>query len=141
MTEGLRRRAQELAGEVVLSDDPGDVVRSAREHHDFTQAWLAPHLGVRRESLSRIESGHSSPQLAVVDRFARVLALARHVRDVTARAEAGDQPPDPDAFEAAGRSLGLDPDETARVAAEAVAGYRAKRRSLLEGVDEAGGSR
>lgn len=135
MSEGIEGRAVELAGQVVVSDQPGQVIRSSREHHGFTQAWLAPRLGVRRESLSRIESGRSSPTLRVVDRFARVVALARHVREVTARSETGPSLPSPDRFEAAGRTLDLTREETLEIAEEAIEGYEAKRRSLLEGVD------
>lgn len=139
MSEGVEDVAVELAGQVVVSDQPGQVIRSAREHHGFTQSWLAPQLDVRRESLSRIESGHSSPTLRVVDRFARVIALARHVREATARSETGSENPDPRGFEAVGRSLGLTRAETREVASEAIRQYEEKRRSLLEGVDDDGG--
>lgn len=135
MEEGVRARAVELAGEVVVSEDAGNVIRAAREHHGFTQSWLAPRLGVRRESLSRIESGRSSPTLSVVDRFARVMALARHVRQATARSEKTRQAPEAGQFSAAGRALDLTAQETETIAAEAISQYKAKRRSLLEGVD------
>ncbi|PSG98183.1 hypothetical protein BRD56_01670 [Thermoplasmatales archaeon SW_10_69_26] len=135
MSDGVRSVAVELAGEVVVGDGAGDVIRSTREHHGFTQSWLAPRLGVRRESLSRIESGQSNPTLGVVDRFARVMALAHHVRQATARSEKATSTPDPGGFDAAGRALDLTPEETEAIAAEAVSQYRAKRESLLEGVD------
>jgi DNA-binding XRE family transcriptional regulator len=135
MAEGVRRRAIELAGEVVVDGHAGDVIRSTREHYGFTQSWLAPRLGVRRESLSRIESGRSSPTLGVVDRFARVIALAHHVRQTAARSEASGRRLDPESFESAGRQLDLDPSEAETIAAEAVSQYQAKRRQLLEGVD------
>lgn len=143
MSEGIRGRAIELAGEIVVSDRTGHAIRTAREHHGFTQSWLAPRLDVRRESLSRIESGRSSPRLEVVDRFARVIALAHHVRQTKARSEARSGSLDPGAFEAAGRTLGLSAEEARAIAAEAIAQYEAKRRSLLEGVDVEldGGSR
>lgn len=135
MTEGIRRRMIELAGEAVVSEQTGDVMRSAREHYGFTQSWLAPRLDVRRESLSRIESGRSSPTLSVVDRYARVMALAHHVRQTAARSEKSSTAPDPTGFEAAGRALGLTPEETRAIAAEAISQYEAKRRQLLESVD------
>jgi ribosome-binding protein aMBF1 (putative translation factor) len=142
MQEAVRRRAIELAGEVVVNDHPGDVIRSEREHYGFTQSWLAPRLGVRRESLSRIESGRSSPTLSVVDRFARVMSLARHVRQAAARSETSKAAPDAGAFETVGRELDLDPEETRAIAAEAISRYEDKRRQLLESVDaDDGGSR
>lgn len=135
MEQGLRERAMRLAGEVVVGNQPGKVIRSAREHHNFTQTWLAPKLDLRRESLSRIESGRSSPTIGVVDRFARVITLARHVREATARSEKSREEMDPARFEAAGRPLGLTPAQVREIAAEAIAGYEAKREQLLEGVD------
>lgn len=142
MQEAVRRRAVELAGEVVVSDQAGDVIRSTREHYGFTQSWLAPRLGVRRESLSRIESGRSNPTLSVVDRFARVMALAHHVRRAAAQSETSRTAPNVSVFDQAGRTLDLDPDETQAIATEAIARYEDKRRQLLEGVDaDDGGSR
>lgn len=141
MSEGVTEGAVRLAGEIVISDTPGQAVRDARTRYGFTQTWLAPHLGVRRESLSRIESGHSKPTLDVVSRFARVISLARHVRSEAARLESTPQEPDPDSFRQAGRSLGLDEQTTDAVAERALDAYNEKRRELLEGIGSTGGSR
>jgi DNA-binding XRE family transcriptional regulator len=141
MSEGLRDEAAAIAGNVVLSDEPGQQMRAAREHHEFTQSWLAPKLGVRRESLSRIESGRSSPTLAVVERFARVVALARHVRDEVAKTEQGQETPPANAAVTVGRRLGLDAGEAEEIARAAIEAYRDKRRSLLEDIDANGGDR
>lgn len=140
MVEGLRDTAVELAGEIVISDAPGDRIRDARTRYGFTQTGLAPHLEVRRESLSRIEGGHSKPTLDVVARFARLIALARHVRSEAARLERTPQSPDPRSFRSAGAELDLEPDTADAVAQRALEAYDEKRKELLEGIDSTGGS-
>lgn len=141
MDEGPLDAAIRLAGEIVVSDAPGDRVRQARTRYGFTQTWLAPHLDVRRESLSRIESGHSNPTLGVVSRFARLISLARHVRSEAARLEGTPQDPDPAGFRAVGRQLGLADATTVELAQRAIEAYDEKRRELLEGIEPTGGSR
>lgn len=141
MVEGLSDAAVQIAGEVTLSDAPGQRMREARTRYGFTQTWLAPHLDVRRESLSRIESGHSKPTLQVVERFAKIMALARHVRAQAARLENTPNDPDPRSFRTAGREVGLDPETTDDVARQAIDAYTEKRRDLLEGLETSGGSR
>lgn len=134
MPEGLAADAARLAGEIVISDAPGQRVRDARTGCGFTQTDLAPHLDVRRETLSRIERGRATPTLDVVSRFARTVTLARHVRSEAARLETRAQDPDPRTFRAAGRRLDLGPDRADAIAREALEAYDAKRRQLLEGV-------
>ncbi len=129
-----RDAARELAGEVVLHTAPGDVIRAARDRYGFAQAWLAGHLGVRRESLSRIESGHSKPTLDVVARFARIMALSRHVRAYAARLEKAGGNPNYVYVRTLGKELDLDQETVDDVAREALESYSAKRASLLEGV-------
>lgn len=133
--------AIELAGEVVLRDAPGEVIREARNRYGFTQAWLAKHLDVRRESLSRIESGHSKPTLDVVARFARILSLARHVRAYAARQEKDGGKPNYVHFRTIGRELGLSTETSDEVAREALESYSAKRDALLEDITRSAGER
>lgn len=110
------------------------MIRAARDRYGFTQAWLAGHLGVRRESLSRIESGHSKPTLDVVARFARIMALARHVRAYAARLEKAGGNPNYVYVRTLGKELDLDQETVDDVTREALASYSAKRASLLEGI-------
>jgi DNA-binding XRE family transcriptional regulator len=134
MPEGLPAEAARIAGEIVVSDDPGERVRRARTRCGFTQTELAPHLDVRRETLSRIERGRATPSLDVLARFARAIALARHVREAAARLETRSREPDPRRFRAAGARLGLDPERGRDIAADALDAYDTKRRELLEDV-------
>lgn len=126
--------AVRVAGEIAVSPTPGQRVREARERCGFTQTDLAPHLDVRRESLSRIERGHAKPTLDVLSRFARVVALAKHVRAEAARRETRARDPEPREFRAAGVRLNLDVGRIEAIAQEALEAYHDKRRQLLEDV-------
>lgn len=134
MDQGLAAEAERFAGEITLSEGPGDKVRTARKRCGFTQTELAPELDIRRETLSRIEQGHATPTLGVVARFARVITLARYVREHAARLEKTRRDPDPTAFIGPGKALGLDRDTAQAVATRALDAYDAKRRQLLEGI-------
>ncbi len=136
MLDGLLADAERLAGEIALSEAPGDEVRTARMRCGFTQTELAPDLDVRRETLSRIEQGHATPTLPVVARFARVITLARHVREEAARLEKRQRIPNPRAFIHRGQGLGLDHETTEAVAQRALTAYDAKRRQLLESIGD-----
>lgn len=68
---GVRRRlAEKIAGEVVLSDDPGATVRKWRTDFDVSQTELAARLGISSSVVSDYESGRrESPGIAVVRRL------------------------------------------------------------------------
>lgn len=82
----------ELAGRLVTSDSPGQVVRELRERYAFTQEWLATLLGMRRESLSRVEGGRVNLSLGFVRSFSRIMTLARGVREHLAGLEGRHSP-------------------------------------------------
>ncbi|MDX1611067.1 MAG: helix-turn-helix transcriptional regulator [Candidatus Thermoplasmatota archaeon] len=141
MIEDLRAAAAEVAGDVVLDTAPGTAMRRWRTRYGFTQTWLSEHLGVRRESLSRIESGHSKPTLDVVAQFARVMALTGSVRAYAARMEKNGGSPNYVYFRTLGKELDLPPDTVDAVAREALESYSAKRDALLEGLGHEGTER
>lgn len=71
MTEGGPRRelAGKIAGDVVLSDDPGATMRKWRTDFDVSQTSLADQLGVSASVVSDYESGRrQSPGIGVVRR-------------------------------------------------------------------------
>jgi putative transcriptional regulator len=64
-----RTLAQQIAGEVVLSDDPGGTLRKWRTDFDVTQTALADHLDVSPSVVSDYESGRrQNPGIEVVRR-------------------------------------------------------------------------
>lgn len=69
-----RELAEKMAGEVVLSDDPGATMRKWREEFDVTATDLSDELGVSPSVVSDYESGRrSSPGIGFVRRVVEAL--------------------------------------------------------------------
>lgn len=88
--------ARRMAGEVVLSDDPGATLRKWRDDFDISQTTLADQLDVSPSVVSDYESGRrQSPGIAVVRRIIEaVLTIdtargGEHVRQYTRVLSAG----------------------------------------------------
>jgi DNA-binding XRE family transcriptional regulator len=140
LPSNLRDFHVELAGRLVIADAPGREVKSLRERYGFTQDALAPLLGMRRESLSRIESGHVNPSLSFVQRFTRIITLSKGVREHLAYVEARDNPVDEGFLGMLAVSLRLDKETADEVILTSELSYAAKRRQALRKLGS-GGSR
>ena len=70
MTRGPREElAEKMAGEVALSDDPGETIRKWRTDFEVSQTELASHLDVSPSVVSDYESGRrDNPGIGVVRR-------------------------------------------------------------------------
>jgi len=65
---------KKIAGEVVLSDDPGSVLRRWREEFKISQLEMARHLGVSPSVISDYESGRrSSPGSKTIKRLVEAM--------------------------------------------------------------------
>ena len=74
MSEARAELARRIAGEVVLSDDPGGTLRKWRTDFDVTGSRLAGELGVSPSVVSDYESGRrSNPGIGVVRRTVEAL--------------------------------------------------------------------
>ncbi|WP_457555724.1 helix-turn-helix domain-containing protein [Candidatus Pyrohabitans sp.] len=76
-----------IGGEVVAAREPGRYMKKLREDAGVTQEEIARIIGLRRESISRIENGSVAPTLSYVRRFARIMAALKIVRELLAREE------------------------------------------------------
>lgn len=124
----------ELAGRLVLAEAGGDEVRTLRTRFGFTQEWLADKVDLRRESLSRIESGHVNLSLSFVRAFVDVMALARAARDEKATAEARGRRPDTTRLARLATHLDLDEAVADEVVEAAMTSYDRKRRDVIKGL-------
>lgn len=120
-----------LAGELLLLDEPGDHVKSLRNRYGFTQRWLAGILDMRRESLSRIESGHVNLSPTFIRGFVRVITLARSVRREMANAEMRDRGPDDRALTRLATRLGYDGDTADEIILASMINYGRKREEAI----------
>lgn len=74
MTDSREDLARRMAGEVVLSDDPGTTLRKWRDDFGVSQTTLAKQLDVSPSVVSDYESGRrQSPGIAVVRRIIEAL--------------------------------------------------------------------
>ncbi len=85
--EELTRYVTEIGGRIVGSPKQGEEIRKTRIAFGITQEEMGELVKLRRETISRIENGSISPTMEFVRKFARVIALARVVRDMQAMRE------------------------------------------------------
>ena len=106
-------------------------MQALRERYGFTQEFVATALGLRRESLSRIEGGRVALTLPVLQRFTRVVTLARGVREHLAYAEARGNHPDERHLDAIAQALRIDKATADEVVLQSMISYDRKRRETL----------
>lgn len=131
LPSALREFQNELAGRLAMLDAPGGEMQGLRERYGFTQEQLAGLLGLRRESLSRIEGGRVALTLPILQRFARIVTLARGVREHLAWADARNNLPDERALNDLAQGLHLDKEAADEVILASMMAYDKKRREVL----------
>ena len=131
LPSAVREFQTDLAGRLALLDEPGAEMKALRERYGFTQDALARLLGMRRESLSRVETGAVSLTLDLLQRFTRVVTLARAVREQLAYAEARGNLADERLFDRLAQALRLDKEAADEVVLVSMMAYEKKRREAL----------
>lgn len=134
LPSSLREFQVDLAGRLAMLDQPGPELRSLRERYGFTQDFLARVLGLRRESVSRLESGKVSLTLPMLQRFTRVVTLARGVREHLAWAETRGNLPDERHLDTLAQSLRLGKEAADEVVLASMMSYDRKKRETLRSV-------
>lgn len=109
-------------------------MQSLREKHGFTQEQLAGLLDLRRESLSRIEGGKVALTLPILQRFTRLVTLARGVREHLAYADSRSNLPDERYFEVIAQALHVEKAAADEVVLAATMAYDRKKRETLRSV-------
>ena len=78
--EWLASFERDIAGEIVLSHEPGDVIRRYRMRYGMSQEELGQIMVLRRESISRIENGSVTPTFDFVRGFIMTVAVIEAIR-------------------------------------------------------------
>lgn len=86
--EEYSRYVELMGGRIISSGSPRAVIRDVRLSLGITQEELAVLMGLRRETISRIENGSINPTLGFVEKFCSAMAVARVVRDLRALEDA-----------------------------------------------------
>jgi hypothetical protein len=92
---------------------------------------MATLLDLRRESLSRIESGRVALTLPILQRFVRLVTLASGVREHLAYAEARGNAPDERRIDMLAQSLRLEKPAADEVVLQSMISYEKKRKDTL----------
>lgn len=78
---------RDIGGTVVSSENPHREIKSIRTSMSIRQNDMGVLLGLRRETISRIENGAICPTFLFVRKFAELMALAKVIRDLEALSE------------------------------------------------------
>ncbi len=78
--EWLNNFAQKLAGEIVFSQSPGLILRGYRKRYGITQQEMGQILGVRRETISRIENGKINITFTFLQKFTKLMVAAEAIK-------------------------------------------------------------
>ncbi len=78
--EWLASFEKDTAGEIILSHDPGGVIREYRMRYGISQEELGHIMELRRESISRIENGSVTPTFDFVKGFIMTVAIVEAIR-------------------------------------------------------------
>lgn len=71
---------KDAAGAILLSQEPGIVIGEYRKRYGMSQEELGGIIGLRRESISRIENGSVTPTFDFVKKFINTVALIEAIR-------------------------------------------------------------
>jgi predicted transcriptional regulator len=71
---------KEIAGAILLTQNPGDVIFDYRKRYDMSQQEFGELMGLRRESISRIETGSVTPTFDFARKFINAAALIEAIR-------------------------------------------------------------
>jgi predicted transcriptional regulator len=78
--EWLASFERDIAGEIVLSHEPGGVIREYRMRYGMSQEELGYIMDLRRESISRIENSSVTPTFDFVRGFIMTVAVIEAIR-------------------------------------------------------------
>lgn len=78
--EWLGSFEKDIAGEIIMSQEPGEVIREYRTRYEMSQEELGELMELRRESISRIENGSVTPTFGFMKSFITAIALIEAMR-------------------------------------------------------------
>ncbi|HEX7627567.1 MAG TPA: helix-turn-helix transcriptional regulator [Candidatus Methanoperedens sp.] len=71
---------KEIAGALFLAQDTGEVICQNRKRYDMSQEDFGELMNLRRESISRIETGSVTPTFDFAKKFINAMALIEAIR-------------------------------------------------------------
>jgi len=80
MPEWLVSFQKDIAGAILLNQESGTVICEYRKRYGMSQEELGELMGLRRESISRIENGSVTPTFGFIRKFINAAALIEAIR-------------------------------------------------------------
>lgn len=84
MEKEYAKYLRDLGGKIISSEKANEEIKKARKSVGMTQEELGEILGLRRETISRIENGTITPTSNFLKEFAKTIGAMKVVRDLRA---------------------------------------------------------
>ncbi|MEE8358592.1 MAG: helix-turn-helix domain-containing protein [Candidatus Hydrothermarchaeales archaeon] len=78
------RYLKEVGGKIISGEDTSKEIKQARRSLNITQAELGTIVGLRRETITRIENGNIQSTTRFVKEFTKTIAAMKVIRDLHA---------------------------------------------------------
>jgi len=82
--ESFNRYSRELGSRILFSPSPGETIKDIRRSIEVSQDSLSELLLIRRETVSRIETGVINPTTTFIKRFSKIASIIKVFRDLNA---------------------------------------------------------
>jgi transcriptional regulator with XRE-family HTH domain len=82
--ENFTRYMKNIGSNVLFSPLPGEMIKEVRKGIEVSQDDIAKLLRVRRETISRIETGSINPTSSFIKRFSKLASIIKVFRDLNA---------------------------------------------------------
>ena len=82
--ENFTRYMRDIGSNILFSPVPGKTIKGVRKAIEASQEAVAGLLGVRRETVSRIETGGITPTAAFIRSFSKAASIIKVFRDINA---------------------------------------------------------
>ncbi len=79
---------KDVGATILFSSNPGGTIKEVRKSMEVSQDDLAQLMSLRRETISRIETGSISPTAAFIKRFSKYASIIKVFRELNARKDA-----------------------------------------------------
>ncbi len=80
---------KDIGATILFSPNPGRTIKEVRKSMEVSQDDLAQLMSLRRETISRIETGSINPTAAFIKRFSKYASIIKVFRELNARKDAG----------------------------------------------------
>ena len=129
--EWMQNMANAIAGDIVNSPERGRLIQTYRGHMGLTQDELSKIMGLRRETISRIENGRVTPTLVFIHAFSGIMALMEAVKSLRSQDKGIEYP----YFTRIGVELGVPQDRVSSIIDLAIQSYDKKRKKAIRSLE------